>query len=151
MLKLKSILGSGNARRKTAVGAFRVTTNFTENKMKTLLVVMLLTVFAYIAPATGLVAAQDTTQEKEKASSAARWSGAIQRVDKDNLTLTVRKSDGRTKTVSYTTTTKWTNKAGATVDSTTLKEGDRVVCIGKYDGEKFIAAEVILQPPYGAH
>jgi hypothetical protein len=114
--------------------------------MKTILVVMLLTVYAYIAPATRLVAAQDTTQEKEKASgAAARWSGAIQRVDKDNLTLTVRKSDGRTKTVSYTTTTKWTNKAGATVDSTTLKEGDRVVCIGKYEGNKFVAAEIILQ------
>ena len=119
--------------------------------MKRILVVMLLTVFASIGPATRLVAAQDTTQEKEKASSAARWSGAIQRMDKDNLTLTVRKPDGRTKTISYTTTTKWTNKAGATVDSTTLKEGDRVVCIGKYDGEKFIAAEVILQPAYGAH
>jgi hypothetical protein len=111
--------------------------------MKRILVVMLLTVFAYIGPATRLVAGQDTTQEK--ASSAARWSGAIQRMDKDNLTLTVRKPDGRAKTISYTTATKWTNKAGAAVDSTTLKQEDRVVCIGKYDGNKFVATEVILQ------
>ena len=119
--------------------------------MKRILVVMLMTVFAYIGPALRLVPAQDTTQEKQKATNPARWSGAIQRMDKDNSMLTVRKPDGRTKNISYTTATKWTNKAGATVDSTTLKEGDRVVCIGKNEGDKFIAAEVIVQPPYGAH
>jgi hypothetical protein len=146
VLKLKSILGSDNAAAESAVSAFRVITNFTEDKMKTILVVMLLTVFAYIAPATRLVAAQDTTQEKPKAESAARWSGSIQRIDKDNSTLTVlSKSKGTTKTISYTTTTKWTNKAGATVDSTTLKQDDRVVCLGKYEGNKFVAAEIILQ------
>jgi len=134
-----------------AVSAFRITTNLTEDKMKRILVVMLMTVFACVGPALRLVAAQDTTQEKPKDQSAARWSGAIQRMDKDNSTLTVRKPDGRTKNISYTTATKWTNKAGATVDSTTLKEGDRVVCIGKSEGDKFIAAEVIVQPPYGAH
>ena len=128
-----------------AVSAFRFATNFTEDKMKRILVVLLLTVFVYTAPATRLFAAQDTTQEKEKAASPARWSGAIQRMDKDNSTLTVRKPDGRTKTISYNTTTKWTNKAGATVDSATLKQEDRVVCIGKYEGNKFVAAEIILQ------
>ena len=128
-----------------AVSAFCITINFTEDNMKRILVVMLLTACAYIGPATRLVATQDATQEKEKASSAARWSGAIQRMDKDNSTLTVRKPDGRTKTISYTTTTKWTNKAGATVDSATLKQEDRVVCIGKYEGNKFVAAEIILQ------
>jgi hypothetical protein len=127
----------------TAVSAFRITTNFTEGK--TILVVILLTIFAHIALATLLAGAQDTTQEKEKASGAARWSGAIQRIDKDNLTLTVRKPDGRTKTISCTTTTKWSNKAGATVDSTTLKQDDRVVCLGKYEGSKFVAADIILQ------
>ena len=134
-----------------AVSAFRITTNLTEDKMKRSLVVMLMTVFACVGPALRLVTAQDTTQEKPKDQSAARWSGAIQRMDKDNSTLTVRKPDGRTKNISYTTATKWTNKAGATVDSATLKEGDRVVCIGKNEGDKFIAAEVIVQPPYGAH
>src|SRR6516225_1022726 len=134
-----------------AVSAFRITTNLTEDKMKRSLVVMLMTVFACVGPALRLVTAQDTTQEKPKDQSAARWSGAIQRMDKDNSTLTVRKPDGRTKNISYTTATKWTNKAGAPVDSATLKEGDRVVCIGKNEGDKFIAAEVILQPPYGAH
>ena len=133
------------------MSAFRITTNLTEDKMKRSLVVMLMTVFACVGPALRLVTAQDTTQEKPKDQSAARWSGAIQRMDKDNSTLTVRKPDGRTKNISYTTATKWTNKAGATVDSATLKEGDRVVCIGKNEGDKFIAAEVILQPPYGAH
>jgi hypothetical protein len=66
-------------------------------------------------------------------------------MDQDNLTLTVRKPDGRTKTISHTTTTKWSNKAGAAVDSTTLKQDDRVVCLGKYEGNKFVAAEIILQ------
>ncbi len=112
--------------------------------MKRTLVVMLLAVFASIGFAAQLVAAQETAQ-KEKAPSAARWSGAIQRMDKENSTLTVRKPDGRTKTISYSTTTKWTNKAGKAVDSTTLKEDDRVVCIGKFEGQKFVAAEIILQ------
>ena len=66
-------------------------------------------------------------------------------MDKENLILTVRHCDGRTKIISYTTTTKWTNKAGRTVDSAALKEGGRVVCVGKYEGNKFIAAEVILR------
>ena len=112
--------------------------------MKRTLVVMLLAVFASIGLATHLVAAQDTAQ-KEKAASAARWSGSIQRMDKDNSTLTVLSKSKGTKTISYSATTKWTNKAGAAVDSATLKEGDRVVCLGAYEGNKFMAAEIILQ------
>ncbi len=113
--------------------------------MKRTLVVLLLAVFACIGFATRPAPAQDQGKEKAAASNETRWSGAIQQMDKDNLTLTVRHRDGRTKVIHYTTSTKWTNKAGAAVDSATLKEGDRVVCLGKYEGDKFMAAEVILQ------
>ncbi len=112
--------------------------------MKRILAVVLLAVLASIGFATRLVAAQDQAKEKA-ASNESRWSGAIQQMDKENLTLTVRHRDGRTKVIHYTTSTKWTNKAGAAVDSAKLKEGDRVVCLGKYEGDKFMAAEVILQ------
>jgi hypothetical protein len=113
--------------------------------MRRILIVMLLAVLA----ATGfairpVVAAQDQGKEKT-ASNPTRWSGAIQQMDKDNLTLTVRHRDGRTRIIHYTTTTTWTNKAGTKVESTTLKEGDRVVCLGKFEGDKFVASEVILQ------
>lgn len=112
--------------------------------MNRILLVMLLAVFTFAGFAVRPVAAQDQGKEKA-ASSQTRWSGAIQQMDKENLTLTVRHRDGRTKVIHYTTSTKWTNKAGATVDSTTLKEGDRVVCLGKNERDKFMAAEVILQ------
>jgi Cu/Ag efflux protein CusF len=112
--------------------------------MKIILDVLLLAVFASMGFATRLVAAQE--QGKEQANTTvSRWSGAIQQMDKENLTLTVRHRDGRTKVIHYTASTKWTNKAGATVDSAKLKEGDRIVCLGKYEGDKFLAAEVILQ------
>ena len=112
--------------------------------MNRILAVMLLAVFASMGFATRLVAAQEQGKEKA-ASNESRWSGAIQQMDKQNLTLTVRHRDGRTKVIHYTTSTKWTNKARATVDSAKLKEGDRIVCLGKYEGDKFVAAEVILQ------
>ena len=112
--------------------------------MKSILVVLLLTFFAPMGFAIRLVGAQE--QGKEQAAPASsRWSGAIQQMDKENLTLTVRHRDGRTKVIHYTASTKWTNKAGATVDSAKLKEGDRIVCLGKYEADKFLAAEVILQ------
>ena len=112
--------------------------------MKRILVIMLLAVLASTGFAIRQVAAQDQGKEKA-ASNPTRWSGAIQQMDKENLTLTVRHRDGRTKMIHYTPSTKWTNKAGAAVDSTTLKVDDRVVCLGKYEGDKFMATEVILQ------
>lgn len=112
--------------------------------MKRILVVMLLVAFASIGAATRQAAAQEQSKEKA-ASSDKRWSGGIQQMDKDNLTLTVRHRDGRTRVVHYTASTKWADKAGKAVDLATVKVEDRVVCVGEFEGDKFVAVEVILQ------
>ena len=115
--------------------------------MKRILVLLLIAVFAAIG-----LAAQDQPAggEKEKKVSAAkleRWSGSILRMDKDGMTLTVRKKGGMEKIIHYSSATAWTKKAGGAADSSTLKEGDRVVCHGKYEGDKFVATEIIVQTP----
>ena len=115
--------------------------------MKRILVLLLIAVFAAIG-----LAAQDQPAggEKEKKVSAAkleRWSGSILRTDKDGMTLTVRKKGGIEKIIHYSSATAWTKKAGGAADSSTLKEGDRVVCYGKTEGDKFVATEIIVQTP----
>jgi len=116
--------------------------------MKRILVVLLIAVFAAIG-----LAAQDQPAggEKEKKVSAAkleRWSGSIVRTDTDASTLTVRNKNTRMeKIIHYSSATAWTKKAGGAADSSTLKEGDRVVCHGKYEGDKFVATEIIVQTP----
>ena len=114
--------------------------------MKRILVLLLIAVFAAI----GLAAKEKAAagEKKEKAVAAAkleRWSGGILRMDKDASTLTVRKKGGMEKIIHYSSATAWTNKEKGTVDAATLKEGDRVVCIGKTEGDKFVATEIILQ------
>ena len=68
-------------------------------------------------------------------------------MDKDASTLTVRKKGGMEKIIHYASDVKWTLKGGGAADSSKLKEGDRVVCIGKYEGDKFVATEIIVQTP----
>jgi len=116
--------------------------------MKKILVLMLLAVFAAI----GLAAQETAPQEKKEAKTVAagkqaRWSGAILRTDKDAFTLTVRRKGGMEKVIHYSSSTAWTKKGGGTVDLGVLKEGDRVVCLGKYEGDKFVATEIIVQTP----
>jgi hypothetical protein len=116
--------------------------------MKRILVLLLIAVFAAI----GLAAKEKAAagEKKEKAVAAAkldRWSGSILRMDKDGSTLTVRKKGGMEKIIHYSSATAWTKKAGGAADSSTLKEGDRVVCHGKYEGDKFVATEIIVQTP----
>lgn len=116
--------------------------------MRKVLVLLLIAVFVGIGLATAQAkAAGQETEKKVSAAKAARWSGSILRMDKDGMTLTVRKKGGMEKIIHYDTSTAWTKKAGGTVDAGTLKEGDRVVCVGKTEGDKFVATEIIVQTP----
>ena len=119
-----------------------------EDSMKRILVLLLIAVFAAI----GLAAKEKAAagEKKEKAVAAAkleRWSGGILRMDKDASTLTVRKKGGMEKIIHYSSATAWTKKAGGAADSSTLKEGDRLVCFGKTEDGKFVATEIIVQTP----
>ena len=63
------------------------------------------------------------------------------------MTLTVRKKGGMEKIIHYDASTAWTKRDKKPVDPGTLKEGDRVVCVGKTEGDKFVALEIIVQTP----
>ena len=115
--------------------------------MRRLLVLLLIAVFVGIGLATQSTAASQETEKKVSAAKGVRWSGAVLRMDKDAMTVTVRKKGGMEKIIHYASDTKWTNKAGGTVDAAALKEGDRVVCVGKTEGDKFVALEIIVQTP----
>jgi cytochrome c-type biogenesis protein CcmE len=104
-------------------------------------------VFVGIGFAAQSTAAGQETEKKVSAVKGVRWSGAILRMDKDGMTLTVRKKGGMEKIIHYDASTAWTKVDKTTVEPGTLKEGDRVVCIGKTEGDKFVATEIIVQTP----
>ncbi len=79
-----------------------------------------------------------------------RWSGMIVRSDKDASTLTVRKRGTNVeKTVHYNSSTKWTHQEGTevtTIDMSEVKDGDRVIALGKYDEKgEFHATRIDLR------
>ncbi len=96
------------------------------------------------------VAQQDTGAQKEPAKKAsakesARWEGIVQAANKDKSTLMVRQVGGNlTKTIHYDESTRWVSqehgsKTANPIDSTQVKEGDRVICRGKEDKSGFHA------------
>jgi len=116
--------------------------------MRKVLVLLLIAVFVGIGFATQSTAAGQETEKKVSAVKPVRWSGGIVRMDKDGMTLTVRKKGGMMeKVIHYDASTAWTKVDKTKVDPGTLKEGDRVVCVGKTEGDKFVATEIILQTP----
>ena len=103
---------------------------------------------AVIATA-GLSTQVALAQKKAKAASMKeeRWSGIIQRSNKDNSTLVVRKGTIE-KTIVYDSSTKWTklNKDGAAMGD--FKDGSRVIVLGKYDDKgRLVATRIDLRAP----
>ncbi len=89
-------------------------------------------------------------QAKEKAAKEARWEGNVVRSSKDESTLTVRKvgSSNDERTVKYDSSTKWVsqehgNKTVNDIDSTQVKDGDRVICKGTWDKSGALNATLI--------
>ncbi len=119
--------------------------------MKKVSSMILVAVFA----ALGLTAQRTMAKEKgAKAASGkeARWSGIISRSDKEASTLTVRKSGGTLeKVIYYDSSTKWTTqekKQVKAIDPSEFKDGDRVICLGKYDEKgKFTATRIDKRIP----
>jgi hypothetical protein len=113
--------------------------------MRKVLLILLFALFALTMMGFAAQEAAAGAKGGKTAVKAAHWSGAVDRIDKENSILTVRKKGGMTKQIHFDASTKWSSKAGGTVDPSALKEGDRVVCNGTYEGNKFIATEIILQ------
>ncbi|HKU24000.1 MAG TPA: hypothetical protein VJQ54_00945 [Candidatus Sulfotelmatobacter sp.] len=105
---------------------------------------LLLAVLVLVPLAQVVIAQQAPAKGKE-----ARWEGRIQRSDKDNSTLTVRKSGGNFETtVLYDSSTKWVsqyhgNKKVNDIDATQVKDGDYVICKGAMGKDGILHATLI--------
>ena len=123
--------------------ARQVTAKPLKHYMKKVLALVLVSLLATL-----VVAAQEKKEGKKMASAAkeSRWEGTIQRQNKDESTLVVKKGIYE-KTVLYNGSTQWTkvNKPG---EASMFKDGERVIVIGKYDDQgRLIASRIDLRRP----
>ncbi len=93
---------------------------------------------------------QAFAQEKAKAKGPQldRVSGTVQMISKDTNTITVRDSKNIMRQVVYSDATKFTkvNKPGGSLDE--IKEGTRIICLGKFDEKtRLVAARVDIRLP----
>ncbi|MGH9502885.1 MAG: hypothetical protein ACRD20_08545 [Terriglobales bacterium] len=115
--------------------------------LKKLLVLLLTSVLTF--PLATAVFAQDAPMKGEKAAKEARWEGTIIRSSKDDSVLTVRKagtSDERK--VMYDSSTKWVSQEHGSkkvndIESSDVKDGDRVICKGTWDKSGILHATLI--------
>jgi hypothetical protein len=106
-------------------------------------------VFAQDAPKE--TKAEEKAEEKaeKKAMKPARWEGIVVRSSKDESTLTVRKvGSSLEKTVQYDSSTKWVSqehgrKKVNDIDSSQVKDGDRVITTGTWDKNGVLHAALI--------
>jgi hypothetical protein len=103
--------------------------------MRKTLVFMLLAVFVGMGLATQPAVAQEKEKGKEKKVAAAqetRVRGTVKTIDKDASTMIVTEKSGTEKIVHFDSATEWTRKTQK-IDSSEVKEGVHVICLGKYD------------------
>jgi len=95
------------------------------------------------------VAFAQKAPKEAKAPKPARWEGIVARVSKDQSTLTVRKVGSSVeKTVQYDASTKWVSQEHGSkkvndIDSSQVKDGDRVITEGTWDKDGVLHATLI--------
>ena len=95
-------------------------------------------------------------QEKmDKMGKEGRWEGEVVRSSPDKCSLTVRKvGSSAEKTIRCDSSTRWVSQEHGSkkvnnIDASQVKDGDRVICIGYYDGQgEFHAALVSKRLSY---
>jgi len=101
---------------------------------------------------TGMSAQKAQAEDKmaDKMAKEARWEGTVVRSSPDKSTLTVRKvgSANNEKTVQYDSSTRWVSQYHGSdkvndIDSTQVKEQDRVICKGTWDKDGVLHATII--------
>ncbi len=108
-------------------------------------VLALLCAFACVAALAQTEPAAQEKAAKPAAAKQARWEGTVQLVNKDNSTLTVKHvRTGIQKTIHYDSATKWVSQEHGSkkvnnIDPGDVKEGDRVICVGKEENKEFLA------------
>jgi len=102
-----------------------------------------------LALPTSTVAFAQAAPKEAKAAKPARWEGIVARVSKDQSTLTVRKvGSSLEKTVQYDASTKWVSQEHGSkkvndIDSSQVKDGDRVITEGTWDKDGVLHATLI--------
>ncbi len=105
-------------------------------------------VFAMSAP---LPAQEPAKAEKKmaKKTEQARWEGIVVRSSSEKSTLDVRQRGKNVeKTIHYDSSTKWVSQEHGSkkvndIDASQVKDGDRVICLGKYDDKGDFHATMI--------
>jgi esterase/lipase superfamily enzyme len=114
--------------------------------VKKLLALVFVSVLAFPALLVQAAPAQDKMDKKAKQD---RWEGVIIRSSSDKSTLTVRKVGSSVeKIVQYDSSTKWVSQEHGSkkvndIDSTQVKDGDRVICEGSWDKDGVLHATLI--------
>lgn len=86
---------------------------------------------------------------KDASAGKDRWEGIVMRSSKDKSTLTVRKKgSSQERQVTYDSSTQWTaqehgSKKANTIDASQIKDGDRVIAVGKFDDKGVLHATLI--------
>ena len=99
-------------------------------------------------PLATAVFAQDAPAQA-KAAKEARWDGTVIRSSKDQSTLTVRDvASSHEKTVQYDSSTRWVSQEHGSkkvndIDSSQVKDGDRVIAEGTWDKDGVLHATLI--------
>ncbi len=91
-------------------------------------------------------AAGEQGAKADAGSKEARWSGTIVRSNDKVSTLTVRKGHIE-KIVHFESSTRWT-EGTKDIDRSEIKDGDRVICLGKFNEKgELIATRVDKRKP----
>jgi len=86
---------------------------------------------------------------QDKAAKQARWDGYVIRSSPDKSTLTVRKRGGSAEMiVQYDSSTKWVSQEHGSktvndIDSSQVKDNDRVICKGTYGKDGVLHATLV--------
>jgi Cu/Ag efflux protein CusF len=97
---------------------------------------------------TGQAFAQEKAKGMAEAPKVERLSGTVHIINRDTNKITLRASGNAMRQVVYSETTKFTklNRPGGTLDE--IKEGTRVICLGKYDEKnRLMAARIDIRLP----
>jgi len=111
--------------------------------VRKLVVFLLFALLVGVCAAAQAAAPQETKEKTAVSAKEARWNGTVVRVDKENSFLDVRKKTVE-KRIHFNDATKWT-KGSETIQIGDVKENDKVVCLGKYEGDKFVATRINLR------
>jgi hypothetical protein len=112
--------------------------------MKKLLGLLFASIFVFT-----VTTAMRAQESAKKPTNEARWEGTVIRISSDKSSIDVRQVSGDVeKTIYFDSATVWTSQSHASktankIDSSDVKEGDRVICLGTYNEKKEFHATTI--------